>query len=159
MQTFLPYADFAKSASVLDDLRLGNQRGECVAILSALCGLNRLQHSAVEMWRGYQYALSNYALCICAEWQDRGFHDLTHERLEFYPDAPLPWWLGMPELHASHRSNLLRKDHGWYSQWKWTEPPTLRYVWPTVKAIGSRPSPANGSGPWTPKSTKSASTT
>ena len=33
-------------------------------------------------------------------------------------------------MHASHRSNLLRKDPEHYMQFGWTEPPDLPYVWP-----------------------------
>lgn len=36
MQTFLPYPDFKKSASVLDNKRLGKQRLECLQILRTL---------------------------------------------------------------------------------------------------------------------------
>ena len=36
MQTFLPFADFSKSAACLDDKRLGKQRVECLQILKAL---------------------------------------------------------------------------------------------------------------------------
>lgn len=38
MQTFLPYADFAESASVLDQKRLGKQRVETLQIFQALTG-------------------------------------------------------------------------------------------------------------------------
>ena len=33
-------------------------------------------------------------------------------------------------MHASHRSNLLRKEPAHYTQFGWTEPPDLPYVWP-----------------------------
>lgn len=33
-------------------------------------------------------------------------------------------------MHASHRSNLLRKEPEHYTQFGWTEPPDLAYVWP-----------------------------
>ena len=36
MQTFLPYPDFAESAKVLDNKRLGKQRVECLQIMKAL---------------------------------------------------------------------------------------------------------------------------
>lgn len=36
MQTFLPYPNFAASARVLDNRRLGKQRVECVQILKAI---------------------------------------------------------------------------------------------------------------------------
>ena len=42
----------------------------------------------------------------------------------------MPLWLGHSELHASHRSNLLRKDKSFYSQYNWNESADLPYVWP-----------------------------
>jgi hypothetical protein len=41
-----------------------------------------------------------------------------------------PSWLGDDAVHASHRSNLLRKDLRHYSRFGWTEPDDLEYVWP-----------------------------
>jgi len=41
-----------------------------------------------------------------------------------------PAWLGTDTFHASHRSNLLRKDPDYYGQWGWTEPSDLPYIWP-----------------------------
>ena len=40
-----------------------------------------------------------------------------------------PHWLGYEPFHASHRSNLLRKDAEYYSQFGWTEPDNLPYIW------------------------------
>jgi len=42
----------------------------------------------------------------------------------------MPLWLGNTELHASHRSNLLRKDKLFYAQYGWNESADLPYVWP-----------------------------
>lgn len=42
----------------------------------------------------------------------------------------LPPWFGNAALHASHRSNLLRKDATFYGQYGWTEKDDLPYVWP-----------------------------
>lgn len=39
-------------------------------------------------------------------------------------------WLGDPAFHASHRSNLLRKNAEHYGAFGWTESPDLEYVWP-----------------------------
>ena len=36
VQTFLPYADFARSAAVLDRTRLGKQRVEAIQVVRAL---------------------------------------------------------------------------------------------------------------------------
>ena len=43
----------------------------------------------------------------------------------------LPPWIGWEAFHASHRSNLLRKDSEWYGQFHWTEPENLPYLWPS----------------------------
>jgi hypothetical protein len=42
-----------------------------------------------------------------------------------------PFWLGNEKFHASHRSNLLRKDFKFYSQYGWQEENNLPYIWPT----------------------------
>lgn len=42
-----------------------------------------------------------------------------------------PSWFGNEEFHASHRSNLLRKDSIFYSQYYWDESSDLPYIWPT----------------------------
>jgi hypothetical protein len=43
----------------------------------------------------------------------------------------LPSWWGDDAVHASHRSNLLRKLPEHYSRFGWSEPCDLPYVWPT----------------------------
>lgn len=143
MQTFLPYASFARSAAVLDRQRLGKQRVEVMQILNALRVDNPKRgwrnHPAVRMWAGYQNALATYGLDICHEWTKRGYKDTCAFRIElliqtgpFESETLLdPWWLGDENVHASHRSNLLRKDPDWYSRWGWDEPDDMEYVWPT----------------------------
>lgn len=140
MQTFLPYPDFAQSARVLDNKRLGKQRVEVLQILNVLIGTNSStgwrNHPAVRMWRGYEGCLSTYGLAICDEWIRRGYKDTCKEKItalvghlgvDFFKR---PIWCESLELHASHRSNLLRKDVKWYSKFDWTEPDNLPYVWP-----------------------------
>ncbi len=142
MQTFLAYPSFIKSAQVLDNKRLGKQRVECKQILKALLGEYNdtgawVNHPATKMWRGYEYALCMYALHICNEWIKRGCADTLLPY--FLEQAPMhfktyagafPPWLGDEAVHASHRSNLLRKDPSHYSQFGWEEPDDLPYVWP-----------------------------
>ena len=41
--------------------------------------------------------------------------------------------MGDPAFHASHRSNLLRKDPTYYGAFGWAEDATLPYVWPVTK--------------------------
>lgn len=122
MQTFLPYPDF--DARVLDYRRLGKQRIEAKQIYLAITqGGGWRNHPAVRMWRGYVVALAHYGVVICREWITRGYRD----NLSPFVNPP---WLGATEFHASHRSNLLRKDPVWYGQFGWVESPELPYQWP-----------------------------
>lgn len=136
MQTFLPYPDFALSAEVLDDKRLGKQRVEVLQILNTLSGRKSgwANHPAVRMWKGYEGALVEYGLAVCQEWKDRGFNDTCAEKIGAigldYPDSTLPPWFGWDNFHASHRANLLRKSQTYYGQFGWVEEATLEYVWP-----------------------------
>ena len=62
MQTFLPYANYTKSAQVLDDKRLGKQRVEALQILKAiyLDNYGWKQHPCVKMWKDYPESLMMY---------------------------------------------------------------------------------------------------
>lgn len=135
MQTFLPYSNFRESAMVLDRQRLGKQRVEAKQILLALTGQSKgwVNHPATRMWRGHTSALALYGRLMCLEWRIRGYVDnLDPFFSEHYDLATLtlPAWLGDPDFHASHRSNLLRKDLAYYSQFGWSESTDLPYIWP-----------------------------
>ncbi len=138
MQTFLPCADFAKTAEVLDYRRLGKQRVECKQIYMALTtpGYGWQNHPAVKQWRGYEQALVRYAIAICREWRKRGYNDA---QLDYFMALPhrsrkLPAWIGYEPFHSSHRQVLLFKDIMWYGQWGWNESAKYEYVWPTQEA-------------------------
>ncbi|HEX6031168.1 MAG TPA: MSMEG_6728 family protein [Tepidiformaceae bacterium] len=139
MQTFLPYPDFTRCAEVLDDRRLGKQRVEALQILNALGRTSGgwVNHPAVKMWRGYELALARYALAMCDEWRRRGHRDGVRDQIvERYPellsgeDVPRPPWLGDKAFHRSHRSNLVRKDAGFYGPLFPDESGDLPYAWP-----------------------------
>ena len=131
MQTFLPYADFERSARALDQRRLGKQRVECIQVVRGLTveGYGWRHHPAVKMWRGYEEALSLYFWSMVEEWRRRGYRS-TIELPRPEGNVLLPPWLGDERLHASHRSNLLRKEPGWYGNFGWSEQPDLPYWWP-----------------------------
>ena len=134
MQTFLPHVNFARAASVLDYRRLGKQRVEAKQILKALHipGYGWKNHPAVTMWRGYEDALCLYYNTIIDEWVRRGYRNNMVTIALDLKTVVLPPWLGDESFHASHRSNLLRKDPTFYSQYGWSEPDDLPYVWPLV---------------------------
>lgn len=136
MQTFLPVPDYHAAVTLIDRQRLGRQRLECAQLLRALRGETKGwgNHPAAKMWRGHEHALCVYALAVCDEWIRRGYKDtqrpLFAAALQALPDTGPPAWLGSPEFHAAHRSNLLRKLPAHYQQFGWSEPDSLEYVWP-----------------------------
>jgi len=140
LNTFLPYKSFIKSAQCLDYRRLGKQRVEAWQIYLALTQENYgwKNHPIVKMWKGYELALLKYGYIICDEWINRGYKDnmrlkflkligneLT-KKFRFYKE---PNWLGNKKFHSSMRSNLLRKDKKYYSQFNWKEKDNLPYYW------------------------------
>jgi hypothetical protein len=148
VQTFLPYADFERSARSLDTKRLGKQRVECIQVVR---GLTRTDygwrhHPAVLMWKGHEEALGRYAFTCCEVWSERGFADTCAATIgadlaeagvtavrtqeELAVAGLLPFWLGDEEFHRSHRSSLLRKDPGHYGPLFPGVPDDLEYVWP-----------------------------
>lgn len=133
MQTFLPYPSYLRSVKVLDYRRLGKQRVECLQILNALKSPTNgwRNHPAVLMWRGYENSLTFYMKTVILEWIYRGYkNNMIVPKIDSN-NLVHPKWLGLDEFHASHRSNLLRKNPKYYSKFGWIEPDNLGYFWPT----------------------------
>jgi hypothetical protein len=149
VQTFLPYPDFAATALVLDQRRLGKQRVEAIQILRALTvpGYGWRHHPAVKMWAGYEEALVRYGLEVCAAWCATGRADTcaatlaadfastcgitrVREQRRLAQAGELPPWLGDEAFHASHRAALIRKDPDFYRPRLGDVPDDLPYVWP-----------------------------
>lgn len=146
MQTFLPYRSFYLSARSLDKRRCWKQVVEARQIL-AILGVRLLKrdgspynmgkafrnHPAVLMWENHVEALREYhntCLKVSKEIWDinTDIQPLLVDEY-FYPR----WWLD-DRLFISHRSNLLRKDSNWYSQFTdWRVPHNLPYYWPVTK--------------------------
>ena len=148
MQTFLPVADFAETARLLDPKRLGKQRSEALIVLRVLHipTYGWQHHPAVRMWRGSEPALMAYGRAICEGWIARGHVDTVADKLaEYAPegvlprqdDVAMPWWIGDERFHRSHRSALLRKDPGWYGSRFTDVPDDLPYFWPEPFAPAS----------------------
>lgn len=136
MQTFLPYADFQRTAKVLDYRRLGKQRIEAKQILRVL--LNETDsrgwrnHPAVKMWKGHEGVLAAYGVVICEEWVLRGYKDnqLPYFIARTFSDAE-PSWMGDEKFHVAHQSNLIRKDSKYYQPHFSNVKDDLPYIWPT----------------------------
>jgi hypothetical protein len=152
MQTFLPYPSFRDSARCLDVKRLGKQRVECKQILLALgvpVGEHQpkrsswVNHPAARMWQGHEAILCEYAIAVCDEWIRRGYRDTLRPQFVVAHSSLLansrwhssPNWIGYDAFHASHRSNLLRKDCKHYGQFGWRETADLPYFWPTHEEV------------------------
>ena len=151
MQTFLPYPDFAVSAAVLDDRRLGKQRVEALQVLRAVTRSTYgwKHHPAVRMWAGFPEAIAAYGLAVCDEWVRRGWADtcaatiradLAEAGLRSSPRSQaelahmgsLPRWLGDGRLHRSHQAALVRKNPEYYQPLFPDVDPELPYFWPTA---------------------------
>ncbi len=145
MQTFLPYPDFRESAKCLDRLRLGKQRVECKQILTANVShqagvrVGWQNHPATLMWRGHDKALAIYASEMSREWIRRGYNDSLLPYFESFtgsgsPRVTYPKWYRdnavLERVCSSHRSNLLRKNELYYSDFDWTETNDIPYYWP-----------------------------
>ena len=112
MQTFLPYADFRRTAEALDSPRLGKQRVETLQILRALelpeYGWGN--HPAVRMWRGYGPALVCYGLTCVEVWRERGYGDSTAAQIaEFAPEVSTA---SRPDLRAGGAAAQLAGQRG-----------------------------------------------
>jgi len=133
MQTFMPYPNIKNSLKSLDSRRLGKQRVEAFQILNIL--LNRTKtkgwrnHPAVKMWKGYENALKLYFNKALKLWIAKGYKNTMKQEI-IEGKIVLPKWFGKEEFHASHRSNLLRKDEEFYSKFGWNEKNNLAYCWP-----------------------------
>ncbi len=148
MQTFLPYADFERSARALDAKRLGKQRVETIQVVRALTrsGYGWANHPAVMMWKGFEEALGRYGFTCCEVWLELGFGDTcaatiatdlraagvdqVRTQAELAAAGALPPWLGDDAVHHSHRSALVRKDPEYYRPIFPGVPDDLPYVWP-----------------------------
>ena len=139
MQTFAPYQNIVESAKCLDYRRLGKQRVETLQILNVLTNSTQKKgwrnHPAVKQWVGYENALVEYGVLMCAEWIRRGYNDTCTYKIKkmFDPTKKIvyPKWWGLEEFHSHHRGTLLIKDPKWYGQFGWTEVPEYKYWWPT----------------------------
>ena len=95
------------------------------------------------MWRKCAEGLLFYAHAICDEWEKRGYKDTCRDKItdafsigvrdgfvQRTSGVLVPEWWGDYRVHASHRSNLLRKNPDHYRQYWAEETDKLDYYWP-----------------------------
>lgn len=129
MQTFVPYADFAESAAVLDNKRLNKQLLEGRQIYSILSSKRTtggwINHPAVKMWRNFDNALFSYLNAVKEECVIRGINteknwnaleEMHNWNWDRGPNLIMPPWWGDERVHQSHRNNLYVKDPEYYAQ-------------------------------------------
>ncbi len=125
MQTFMPYSDIKKSVECLDYKRLGKQRVEA---MQTKYGTDENGDMVIEGEEEYPDALAYYHNMCIDEWIKRGYNN-TMKHIVHVKDFKRPEWIGDERIHKSHRSNLLRKDYEFYSQYGWNEPTNIEYYW------------------------------
>lgn len=136
MMTFLPFADFKKSAKFLDYKRLGKQRIEAFQILKVLIeSEGYATHPAVNMWRGHDEMLKLYFNDIVDEWIRRGYKN-NYEFFEIdEKKLKRPWWLGNENFHRAMRSRLIEKYPEFYES-KFPSDKGFndgKYLWPVME--------------------------
>lgn len=126
MQTFLPYASYTDSATVLDKKRLNKQILECYQILKVLSSTDPKaawrNHPAVLMWKSHEFALWNYVQAMIIEADSRGIktdknvsnlYDLRYQHSNSWGMQAPAWMLDdqiMRYITTTHRANLFTKD-------------------------------------------------
>jgi hypothetical protein len=153
--SFLPYADFQKTAEVLDMRRLGSSKNEAKIMINTLLGKSKgwASHPATLSYVGHVDALKLYFNIILQEWLKRGynsemkFFDLSdHLKVKsklpkkFRPlcknykiqdyDIEMPWFIGNDDYHYSHQAMLYRKKPDFYKFDYPTKFNTKGYYWP-----------------------------
>ncbi len=140
MNTFVPYPNLDKIALCLDNSRLNKQILETVQIIKVLekeYPSNAWQnHPAVVQWTGHEYKLSVYGLTMEREANKRGIKanqkDWLYEKMQQFikegRNVDFPNWWGFEPMHASHRSNLTRKDAVHYGQF-FDDEAGKPYIW------------------------------
>ena len=151
MQTFVPYADFNESASVLDNKRLNKQLLEGRQIYGIIAsGKDKgawVNHPAVKMWRNMDNSLFQYLVAIKNECVSRGIQTeknwnaiLKMHQNNWYrgDNTVMPVWWGDVRVHQSHRNNLYVKDpvhyHMFVNDQRQTCCEKCNYFWPTHKS-------------------------
>lgn len=88
---------------------------------------------ATGMWVGYETCLQVYTWTMCNEWIKRGYKDTITPEVEAFDFGKVvnPPWLGDPNVHISHQSNLVRKLPEHYEVFFPGVPTDLPYYWPT----------------------------
>lgn len=152
MQTFLPFPSFELSAQTLDNRRLNKQSVECYQIGLILWRkkgwlpnpTNKKgfwNHPAVRIWEDSEFSFLEYWSAIIKECNARSINTKLLQRRWEELESAIPWnffpwslfslapaWLGNPDFHASHQSNLKRKDPIYYPFP--LLPSNLPYIWP-----------------------------
>lgn len=139
MMTFLINSFFSETARCLDNKRLGCQRLESWIILRTNLELSNgwKNHPITKAWKGYEWALCDYATTICLEWSKRGFKDNMYSKFVEIQNSiknnffVYPRWIKDEKILSSHRAALLFKNYEWYKKFEWLEEPKIEYYWPS----------------------------
>lgn len=118
MQVFLPSPVYSESLLFLDKKRLGKQRVEAKQLIDTILGRPMANgqvrkgwhnHPAAVMYRRHIDSLINYYNLSLSAFSAAGgknnklaVENYVHDRQHI----SYPWWLGIEEIHASHRGRL-----------------------------------------------------
>jgi hypothetical protein len=91
--------------------------------------LLNFHHPAVKIWSNHEDALAAYHNAMLYECMYRGY---INNMLELPPscDYKIPLFIRDKKFHDSHKSNLLKKDFKYSSQFGWSVDLNFPYYWP-----------------------------
>lgn len=156
MQVLLPFPNLRLSAHVLHGDDLARQQAHSTEILMRLAGRGRSGgrrwFAPITLWAGCEPALLRYAEAVWLERMDRSMpvddpSPASPDGVSVYGLAEdwltdsvvMPDWLGIEQLHASHRAVLLARRPRWYQQFQWSERPGRVAWWPAqLPSVGER---------------------
>lgn len=161
MNTFLPYDNFEKCASILDNKRLNKQILECTQIINVILKKVNLvknennkkgwwNHPVFNLWMNkntgkfYIYQLIKYTDILFDEWIRRGYNNSTwlnkrydylflidKNKNKFASKTNKLKW--SKKFHIMMKANLIRKDEFYYSKFFKNIKPQEGYIWESPK--------------------------
>lgn len=104
-------------------------KNNLVTLSDNLIKLGYMYHPAILMWFNYESALKYYISVHIEECKRRGMtNNITLDKLD--QDYKVPEWTKDQDFLNRHKSNLIRKDHKYYSNIFIGISNDLEYLWP-----------------------------
>ena len=127
----LPVANFRESVRMLSPSDAELQFRTVQTILSFFRRAHLKVPPRIAMWINHETALKYYEKLLSER--------TKHPFFETPINGNLPPWFGNPEIHASHRAVLLKRNPEHYQQFGWKEKKSLLLKFPKLTTMEIEP--------------------